>query len=245
MPEKMRIFSSVEDVYKALEEGVSIDHKFSYVHPVKTGGTSKRLSLGRIWWNLLLPPNFPLVDEPVKSKDIAKTIQWISQNFTPEEASDYVTKMNQEAFRMSSYIPTSFEIGALIPSEEVKMEKEEIRKSNPSDPIAFTDNIDRVTKEVEKDIEDQGYRMVNITQSKAKSVPWSQLLVAQGYVSDIEGNLLGPIKTAISDGYSPADFYKGAAEARRGFKNSGILYLKLISFETGRRIWRQEKRSYK
>jgi hypothetical protein len=217
MPEKMRIFSSVEDVYKALDEGVSIDHKFSYTHPVKTGGISKRLSLGRIWWNLLLPPNFPLVDEPVKSKDIGKTIQWIVNNYSPEEASDYVTKMNQETFRMSSYIPTSFEIGALIPSEEVNSEKEELKKSEITDPIEFSNEVEKITKQVEKDIVDQGYRMENIKVSGAKPVPWSQLLVAQGHVSDIEGNLLGPIKTAIADGHSPADFYKSAAEARRGF----------------------------
>ena len=217
MPEKMRIFASTEDVYKALEEGVSIDHKFSYTHPSKTGGVSKRLSLGRIWWNLLLPPNYPLVDSPVKSKDISKTIQWIISNYSPEEASDYVTKMNQEAFRMSSYIPTSFEAGALVPSEEVKMEKDELKKSDITDPIEFAKKVDEITKEVEKDIDDQGYRMVNITTSKAKAVSWAQLMVAQGHVSDIEGNLLGPIKTALSDGHSPSDFYKAAAEGRRGF----------------------------
>ena len=243
MPEKMRIFSSVEDVYKALEEGVSIDHKFSYSHPSKTGGTSKRLSLGRIWWNLLLPPNFPLVDEPVKKKDISKTIQWIINNYSPEEASDYVTKINQETFRMSSYIPTSFEVGALIPSPEIQMEKEELKKSNITDPIEFAAQVDKITKHVEKDISDQGYRLDNIRVSKAKPVPWSQLLVAQGHVADIEGNLLGPIKTAIADGHNPSDFYKSAAEARRGFKKNGrILYFKIISFETGRQIWRQEKR---
>ena len=245
MPEKMRIFASVEDVYKALEEGVSIEHKFGYSHPSKTGGISKRLSLGRIWWNLLLPPNFPLVDEPVKKKDIAKTIQWIANNYPPEEAADYVTKINQETFRMSSYIPTSFEIGALIPSPEIEAQKAELRKSDITDPIEFAAQVDKITKQVEKDIIDQGYRVDNVRISKAKPLPWSQFLVAQGHVSDIEGNLLGPIKTAISDGHSPADFYKGAAEARRGFKNSRILYVKLISFETGRRIWRQEKRSYK
>ena len=218
MPEKMRIFASVEDVYKALDEGVSIDKKFSYTHPAKTGGTAKRLSLGRIWWNLLLPPNFPLVDEPVKAKDISKTIQWIINNYSPEEASDYVTKMNQETFRMSSYIPTSFEIGSLIPSEEIKMEKEELKKSDVTDPIEFSKKVDEITKHVEKDVIDQGYRMENIKVSGAKPVPWGQLLVAQGHVADIEGNLLGPIKTAIADGHNPADFYKAAAEARRGFK---------------------------
>ena len=217
MPEKMRIFSSVEDIYKALEEGVSIDHKFNYTHPAKTGGISKRLSLGRIWWNLLLPPNYPLVDAPVKSKDISKTIQWIVNNYSPEEASDYVTKINQETFKLSSYIPTSFEIGALVPSEEVKMEKEELKKSDITDPIEFAKKVDDITKDVEKDIDDQGYRMINITASKAKSVSWGQLMVAQGHVSDIEGNLLGPIKSAISDGHNPADFYKAASEARRGF----------------------------
>ena len=217
MPEKMRIFSSVEDIYKALDEGVSITQKFSYTHPVKTGGISKRLSLGRIWWNMLLPSDFPLVDEPVKSKDISKTIQKIEEKYSPEEASDYLTKINQETFRMSSYIPTSFEIDGLILSDDVKLQKEELKKSDITDPIEFNKEVEKITKQVEKDIDEDGFRAENIKVSGAKPVPWSQLLVAQGHVSDIEGNILGPIKTAIVDGHSPKDFYASAAEARRGF----------------------------
>lgn len=217
MPEKMRIFSSVEDIYKALDEGASISQKFSYSHPVKTGGISKRLSLGRIWWNLLLPSDFPLVDEPVKSKDISKTIRKIVEKYTPEESSEYLTKINQETFKLSSYIPTSFEIDGLILSDDVKLQKEELKKSDITDPIEFNKEVERITKQVEKDIDDGGFRTENIKVSGAKPIPWDQLMVAQGYVSDIEGNLLGPIKTAIADGHSPKDFYSSAAEARQGF----------------------------
>ncbi len=240
----MRIFSSVEDIYKALDEGVSITQKFSYTHPTKTGGTSKRLSLGRIWWNLLLPSDFPLVDEPVKAKDISKTIQKIAEKYTPEEASDYLTKMNQEAFKLSSYIPTSFEINGLILSDDVKLQKEELKKSDIDNPVEFNETVDKITQQVEKDMEDGGFRADNIRVSGAKPVPWNQLMVAQGYVGDIEGNILGPIKTAISDGHSPKDFYDSAAEARCGFyykaaisSKPGYLnkypYKNEISFETG------------
>ena len=217
MPEKMRIFSSTEDIYKALDEGVSITQKFSYTHPVKTNGVSKRLSLGRIWWNMLLPSDFPLVDEPVKSKDISKTIQKIAEKYSPEEAADYLTKINQETFKLSSCIPSSFEIDGLILSDDVKLQKEELKKSNITDPTEFNKRVEAITKQVEKDIEDGDFRAENIKVSGAKPVPWEMLLVAQGYVSDIEGNILGPIKTPLVDGHDPKDFYNSAAEARKGF----------------------------
>ena len=59
MANKMRIFASVDDIYKALSDGVKITDKFEYSHPTKTNGKVIKLSLGRIWFNMLQPNDFP------------------------------------------------------------------------------------------------------------------------------------------------------------------------------------------
>ena len=217
MAEKMRIFSTVEDVYKALDDGVAINEKFSYTHPTKTGGKSIRLSLGRIWFNLLQPSDFPLINEPTTKKMISNLIKKASEELTPEEASDYLTRVNQETFKMSSYIPTTFQIDSLILPEEVKDDKNQLKKEDISDPMEFSKRVSGISKKITDNMANNDYRIDNIRISGAKGIPWEQLNVAQGFVSDIESQLHGPIKTAIADGNSPKDFYTSASEARRGF----------------------------
>ena len=87
---------------------------------------------------------------------------------------------------------------------------------NQMEIFAKDNNIAEITKEIEKDM-DAKSRSNYFNLSGAKDVPWKQLMVAQGFVSDIESNLHGPITTAIADGNNPVDFYTSAAESRRGF----------------------------
>lgn len=213
----MRLFNSVADVYKALEDGVPITQKFGYSHPVKTEGISIRLSLGRIWFNLLMPSDFPLVNEAVDKKKISQILKEIIIKYTPEEASDYTTKLNQEAFKMSSYCPTTFQSDSLILSDEVEDAKEKLKKIDFKSTHEFQDVVNKISDEVVKEVEDSGSRLDNIRVSGGKAIPWDKLMVAQGYLLDIEGQMHGPIKNAVSDGNNPEDFYVAAAEARLGF----------------------------
>ena len=218
MAEKLRIFNSVEDIYKLLDEGVPVSQKYGYSHPTKTAGESIRLSLGRIWFNMLMPSSFPLVNEPVSGKMCSALIKKISEEFSPEEASDYVTKLNQETFRISSYCPTTFSLESLILDDEVKDMKEELReKVDGKDPREWEKKVGEVADEIKKKLEKDNERIMNIPTSGAKDLPLDKLMVAQGYVADIEGVVHGPIRTAISDGNQPEDYYASAAEARRGF----------------------------
>lgn len=217
MATKMRIFSSVDDIYKALSDGAKINDRFEYSHPTKTGGKIVKLSLGRIWFNMLQPNDFPLIDHAVKKKEISQLISNAIKTYTPEETSDYITKMNQESFRLSSYIPTTFDVDSLILPDEIKEKKKELQKKDIKDIGEFNKNVKEIANEYLVDMEKNGSRIGNISESGSKDVPWNQLAVAQGFVCDVEGNIRGPIKTSFTDGHSPKDFYISAAESRRGF----------------------------
>ena len=69
-------------------------------------------------------------------------------------------------------------------------------------------------------MEQNDYRVENVLRAgiKGSLKSWNDIMISHGYVSDIEGNINGPIKTSISDGYNVKDFYTAAGEARRGLK---------------------------
>jgi len=214
---KSRIFTTVEDVYAAINEGAKIEDKYSYSHPIKTGGKTLNVSLGRIWWNLLLPNDFEFINEPVNSKKINEIIKKIKDIMSPNDASELLTKINKEAFYIGTYAPTTFSIDSVILSDDIKRQKKEFQRENVTEPIEYSEKVDRISKNIANELNLKDVRINNIKESGAKDIPWGPLMVSYGYVSDIENQVLGPIKTAINDGHDPRDFYKTAAEARKGF----------------------------
>ena len=144
-----RIFSSTADVYQALDEKVNIYNKFAFSHPTKTEGKLINLSLGRIWINLLFPPEFPLINEQVNGKKLSQLIKKVIDDYPPEVSADLISKINQEVYRIGTYCPTTFEIDSLILPANIKKEKEELQKNGPDDPIAFNNELKKITKELE------------------------------------------------------------------------------------------------
>lgn len=213
----MRLFASVDDVYKALDDGVDIYTQFAFSHPTKTKGRSIKLSLGRIWFNLLLPSEIDLINEPVDKKILNNILKDYVLNHTSEESAEFITYMNQQIFKFGTYCPTSFEINAVILSPKIKKEKEELQKNGSDDPLEFSKEEKKVSKDLNDEANLNDYRFYNIHNSGAKDAPIDELLLAKGAVSDIEGNLSKPIRAALSDGQTIEDYYKCAGEARKGF----------------------------
>lgn len=200
MAEKMRIFVSTDDIYKALNDGVLLSDKYTFSHPVKTSGKSIKLSLGRIWLNLLLPSSYPLINEPITKSKLSEILKKIIETETPENASDLMEKINKEAFEMGTYSPNTFEIESLILSDDVKKDKKQFENENITDPIEFDRRVNIISKNIIDNANAKDYRIMNVTNSGAKDVPWNQLMVAHGFVSDIENQIHGPIRTSFNDG---------------------------------------------
>lgn len=212
-----RIFSSTADVYQALDEKVNIYDKFAFSHPTKTEGKLINLSLGRIWINLLFPPEFPLINEQINGKKLSQLIKKVIDDYPPEVSADLISKINQEVYRIGTYCPTTFEIDSLILPANIKKEKEELQKNGPDDPIAFNNELKKITKDLENNGELNDYRFFNIHKSGAKDAPITGLMIGRGSVSDLEGNISKPLRTSLDDGQSIESFYQSAAEARLGF----------------------------
>jgi len=241
------IIANSENVYDLLKSGKSLDSKVPYSHPQKTNGKVLNLKLGRIWFNQLLPSNYPLVDEPVDKKKMNDIIVDLYKKYGTEEAADIISKLQSEAFRLASLSPNTFNIDMFIPPEGWLKKKEEfVKKADKLSPTEFKDEAEKLTKELIQHFEDSNFRIFNIMTSGAKGNPisdWGALLVTKGYTIDIEGNLLGPIVGSINDGYGKIDFYNSAAEARKNFymrsalaAHPGYLTRKMVNANAGLQI---------
>ncbi|HQF36799.1 MAG TPA: hypothetical protein PLL26_04140 [Candidatus Dojkabacteria bacterium] len=241
------IISSSENVYDLIKDGKTLSTKIPYSHPKKTGGKVMNLTLGRIWFNQLLPHDYPLVNEAVTKKKMDDIIANIYKIYGTEEATEIISKLQTEAFKLATLSPNSFNIDIFIPPTEWVKKKEEFEETaDKLSPPEFKKEAESLTKELIKYIEESGSRIENIMASGAKGNPisdWGALLVAKGYVMDIEGNLLGPITTGLNDGYEKIDYYNAGSEARKNFymrsaltAHPGYLTRKMVNANAGLQI---------
>ncbi len=227
----MMTFSTVQDVYNALNEGYKISDKVNYSDPKKTKGKAVKLSLGRIWFNLLLPDEFPLINDQVNNEKLNDIIKEISQKYAPDVSADITTEINREAFELSSRIPSSFDIDSLILPTSIKEKKKKLNENTDNiDIVDYGKDVVKISEEYLNIMDEKDQRLSDIIKGgiKGDKSMWGSIMISQGHVMDIEGKVLGPIKSATADGLTPKEFYQAAAEARRGF-----FYKAAISAEPG------------
>lgn len=217
---------SLEDVYRFIKEGKTIGSKVAYSHPNKTENISSRMSLGRIWFNELLPGDFRLIDEPVNKQKMDSIVKELLKKYDSERTADILSHINTEAFKLATVVPNSFTIDTLIPPDDWLDEKkafEEKWKNVPPEKMdmnKFTKEADALTKKLLRHLDKQGFRLQNILNSGAKGDPlddWKALLVAKGFVIDVEGQIHGPITKGTSEGYSTEQYYQAGSQARRNY----------------------------
>lgn len=209
---------SLDQIYELLKDrSISIDTTYSYSHKIKTKNKSVNMSLGRIWFNLLLPDEYPkLINEPVDKKLSGKIITEIYEQFDPEIGAECLTRINKHVFIMSSILPVTFDAGSLIvPDDIVDRKKKLISKDMP--PEQFGDVLENLSKEYVKSLEGTG--IGNIVDSGAKCSPQDLgvLQIAKGPAVDIEGNISPIIEHGFAEGLSGEEFYTACAEARRTY----------------------------
>ena len=215
------VFATVEDVYKALQEKTPIHKKFGWSHPKKTKGKSLMMSLGRIWFNLLMPSDFPLYDEPISQKKLDSICVEIANKYPPEEAAKYIQNINLAAFKLTTFCPSTFDVDAMIVPDYIQEKKDELNKvADTLTPQEYEKELENITNDIAKFEEEEGHRIHDVLVSNVKGDinSWKALLVEHGYVADVEGNISKkPIKSSLVDGHNVEDYYLAAGEARRGF----------------------------
>lgn len=210
---------TLDEIYEFLkDENTQVHDKISYVSQ-KTNNKSKRLSVGRVWFNLLLPDEYPLVDEPVSKDKMNSIIKDLINKYEPEETSEIISKIQKHAFIMSTINPSSLHIDAFIMPQQWKDKKEKFKQEADSlSDSEFLSKAEELTKELVKYLEDNDIGIQDVLNSGTKGgvADWQTLLVSRGFVVDIEGNI-SRITEANNDGYTIESYYKGGGQARRNY----------------------------
>lgn len=219
--------NTIQDVYDKIKEGSKLSDKFAYSDKLKTKNKVVSLSLGRIWFNLLLPEDYPLVDKALKRKDQNAIVEDIFNKYGSSTACDIVSKIHDEGFKLTTLCPSSLEIDCLVIPPELEEEKQQLYKDAPNLSInEYDERANAIAKKLVDHIESLGIEIQDVLNSGAKGDPigdWKVLLVTRGYQMSIENKVIGPITPGTADGYSKLDYYNAADASRRGFFYKSIM----------------------
>jgi DNA-directed RNA polymerase subunit beta' len=214
---------TLDDIYDELEKDeVTVDTIYSYSSPKKTNNKVVNMKIGRIWFNLLLPEDYRLINEPVNKSKISEILNDITSHYDLENAIKTVNLLNEHSFKMSSINPVSFNINDLIVPEDIKNKKKETLTENTK-PEEFGERLNSLSKEFLNSLnDDSGIKQIINSGAKGKPADIGVLMLAKGSVIDIEDNVSKPILTAQIDGYSGEEVYTLAGESRRALYIRGI-----------------------
>ena len=245
-----------KDIYEKLKNGDKISKRISYTHKQKTNSKSKQMSIGRVWLNTLLPDDFPLVNEVVNMNRLNELLSQIFKKYGPEKASTTIQKLQAEAFKLATISPSSFTVDSFIIPPEIQKKKDDLM--NLKKDLSFREyekKVEEVSQEFIKYIKTQGYSLDNILNSGMKGSAlndWKTMLISKGYMVDLESEIYGPVKHGSSEGYTGEEYYKAAAEARRGFfikttavETPGYLSRKVVTANAGITLDNKDCRSKK
>lgn len=245
---------TVEKVYDELKkEEVQLSTKFSYSHPEKTNNKSKQLSLGRIWFNCLMPDDFELIDRPINKPDLDEIFKQIYKKYPSEEITKYVNKLQNEAYKIATFDPRSMNIEMFNPSEEW-LERKKLflidAKSGKLKGKEYNEEKQNLIESLEKELRSKDVKFMDALNAKStgkmSKETWKMLQVSKGVTADIEDNI-HMIHEGISDGYSIENYYKAASEARNSYyikstavKDPGYLSRKVVMANANIKIDRKD-----
>lgn len=236
---------TLEDIYKELEKDeVTLKTKLSYSHLNKTENKSKRLSLGRIWFNTILPDDFRFIDEKVDKNMLDDIIFEISKKYTSSEAAEYLNRIQIESYKLGTLSPNTIDINMFTPSDEwLEAKKKFIEKADDMSDKEFNDGKQKLINKLDKELKSLGIGFMDVLDAKSSGKmskdTWAVLQISKGVTVDIEDNI-HRIKEGIADGYSIKNYYTAANEARNGFyikstavRDPGYLARKVVMANAG------------
>jgi DNA-directed RNA polymerase subunit beta' len=216
MARKSPTLMSLDDVYEQLKkEFVQLKDIFAYVHSKKTKGRTKNLTLGRIWFNCILPDNFRLINEPVNKKLLNSITNEIYNKLSAEAAAEALTIINKESFKMASIIPQTFTIEDLIIPQRIKDRKKEEIHADVR-PEEFGNKMTNIAQDyIDSYLGNTGIGNILNSGAKGSATDFGVLTVAKGPTVNIDGEISDPILSSLADGYNGEEYYAAAGEARR------------------------------
>lgn len=215
---------TLEQIYDLLKDPKnSLNTKIPYSHLVKTNGKVLNLTIGRIWFNLLLPDDYILINKPIAKKELSSILADIATKYDTTVASKVLSTINKEGFYLGTLVPTSFSAESFeLPPELEKRRLELLNEDMPADQ--FVINITKLGNEYLDWLKANNDGLYDIIKSGAKSNPTEigVIMFAKGAVVGIDGKISKPIMGSVNRGFNLEDWYKSSDQSR------SVLYIRAI-----------------
>ena len=178
-------------------------------------------TVGKVIFNQALPPYYPFIDELATNKTVKQILSSIIEK-NKDDFIETLDKLMRLGFIYATAYPKSLDISKLQISKELQNLKDQLAKEK--DVQIQSEILDKMEKVMEDYISKhvpELYFQVKSGASKGKSQV-RQLMVSKGITVDPLGNLLPPIISSISDGYTPQEYFNASAGARAGLISKAI-----------------------
>lgn len=208
---------SIQDIYSYLKEPKNtVYDKVSYSHPIKTNGKVKNIQLGRLFINLLLPDDFPLIDEEITGKKINNILNEINLKYPVTKVEETIRKLNEECLSISSFYPATFNIDTLkLPNSIIKKKKEYLSADmNPEEFHRKVNELGDEFVEYLKTVDSGVYDINKAGVSKSSTTDLANFFIAKGPVINFSGELSKPILNCLNNGFTLDEYYASAEQGR-------------------------------
>ena len=175
---------------------------------------NKITTMGRAIFNSCLPEGFRFIETPIKSSDMDKLLDEIYRKYAATAVSNAAHKLMLYAYKFVTIASPSLTIDNFIMPDSILKEKEKLELTQSVD-----ENIKLLAK-LQKMMEAHfsGTALHDLIESGA-SKGWGQpfqIFVSKGFVSDVKGNLLPPIKGSYAEGLSAEEHFNASYGSRKG-----------------------------
>lgn len=243
--EKAKAFSSVDEAVLAMDKGViTLQSKIKLLYSRKAENKKEVLetSLGRIFFNEVLPEDYSFVNKRISKKDLSKILANILRNFGSEATVATLDKIKNTGFKYLTYSAQSLGMDDLvnIPEREELIEKgnKEVDTIDSQYLMGLLTDDERHEKIVENwlRINTQILDKVKVSMSEGNTIlamidsqargSWgqlSQMIGMKGPVVNPNYEVIElPVKSNFKKGFNVLEFFISSHGARKGLSDTAL-----------------------
>ena len=174
---------------------------------------NKITTMGRAIFNSCFPSGFRFIDTLVKSSDMDKLIDEIDRKYTAQDVAKSAYNIMLYAYKFVTISAPSLTIDNFIMPSSILKEKDKLGTQSIEDSIKLLDKLQGLMQS-----HLSGTPLHDIIESGG-SKGWGQpfqIFVSKGFVTDVKGNLLPPIKGSYAEGLTPQEHFSASYGSRKG-----------------------------
>lgn len=174
---------------------------------------NKVTTMGKIIFNSCFPKGFRFIETPIKSSDLDKLLDEIYRTYPPEEVSLTAYKLMIYAYKFVTIAAPSMTIDNFIMPAGILKDRDKLGSLSMDENIKLLDKLQDAMKLHLKG--SSLYDLIESGGSKGWGQPF-QIFVSKGFVTDVKGNLLPPIKGSYAEGLTPKEHFDASYGSRKG-----------------------------